>query len=329
MFVLSFSFFSLFVFIRKEGGGTLAHRTRVLSRRDRSDNLQYYLMMLPVIVMIIIFCYLPLFGIIISFQDYRAGRPFLGAGVKWVGLKWFREFVTSFYFPRIIRNTLRINLLSLFMGFWVPIVFALMLNELRQERYKKCIQTVSYMPHFISNVVIAGMVINFVADDGIIPKLLGMIGVTVKSLNTNNAVFPWIYVITTVWQSFGWSSILYLSTLSSIDPVLYEAADIDGARRGQKIWYITLPHMLPLIMIQLILRIGNMLTSNRELILLMYNSSIYESMDVIGTYVYRDALQGGRYSYGAACGLLMSILSFILVFISNKVSAKTTDFSLW
>lgn len=307
----------------------MAQKTRVLSRRDRSDNLQYYLMMLPVIVMIIIFCYLPLFGIIISFQDYRAGRPFLGAGVKWVGLKWFREFVTSYYFPRIIRNTLRINLLSLFMGFWVPIVFALMLNELRQERYKKTIQTVSYMPHFISNVVIAGMVINFVADDGIIPKLLGMIGVSVKSLNTNNAVFPWIYVITTVWQSFGWSSILYLSTLSAIDPVLYEAADIDGAKRGQKIWYITLPQMLPLIMIQLILRIGSMLTSNRELILLMYNSSIYESMDVIGTYVYRDALQGGRYSYGAACGLLMSILSFTLVFISNKVSAKTTDFSLW
>lgn len=300
-----------------------------ISKRDLQDNIQYYLMMLPVIVLIIIFCYLPMFGIVIAFQDYRPGRPFFGEKTVWVGLKWFKEFTSSFYFTRILKNTIWLNILKLFMGFWVPIVFALLLNEVRFPKFKKTIQTLSYMPHFISSVVIAAMVLNFIADDGIVPKLLGYIGIQVKSLNANNDAFPWIYVITTVWQSFGWSSILYLSTLSSIDTALYEAAAIDGAHRGQQIWYITLPFMLPLIMIQLILQIGNILTANTELILLMYNPSVYSSMDVIGTYVYRDALQGGRFSYGTASGLLLSIMSFILVFIANKVSAKTTDFSLW
>lgn len=300
-----------------------------ISRRDLRDNVQYYMMMLPVIALILIFCYFPMFGIVIAFQDYRAGRPFLGDKTVWVGLKWFKEFVSSYYFGRILRNTIYINLLKLLMGFWVPIVFALLLNEVRLPKFKKTIQTLSYMPHFISAVVVAGMLINFIADDGIIPLLLGKIGIQVKSLNTNNSAFPWIYVLTTVWQGFGWSSILYLSTLSAIDPVLYEAADIDGATRMKKIWYVTLPFMLPLIMIQLILQIGNILTANTQLILLMYNSSVYSSMDVIGTYVYRDALKGGRFSYGAACGLLLSVMSFLLVFIANKISAKTTDFSLW
>lgn len=308
--------------------GKIAGRHRI-RRRDLRDNAEYYLMMLPVIVLIIMFCYLPLFGVLIAFQDYQPGRPFLGAKTVWVGLKWFKEFVSSFYFRRILRNTLYINLLKLVMGFWVPIVFALLLNELRFPRLKKTIQTLSYMPHFISAVVVAGMVINFIQDDGIIPQIINGMGGQVKSLNTNEKAFPWIYVITTVWQGFGWSSILYLSTLSGIDPGLYEAAEIDGATRLQKIWYVTLPHMLPLIMIQLILSIGNILASNTQQILLMYNESVYSTMDVIGTYVYRDALRKGRFSYGSACGLLLSIMSFILVFIANKVSAKTTDFSLW
>lgn len=307
---------------------SLASKRR-MGRRNLRDNVDYYLMMLPVIILIVLFCYLPLFGVVISFQNYKAGRPFFGDRVQWVGLKWFREFVNSFYFGRIIRNTLWINLLNLFMGFWVPIAFALMLNELRLPRLKKTIQTLSYMPHFVSAVVIAGMVTNFIADDGIVPKLLSYLGVSVKSLNTNKAAFPWIYVLTMVWQSFGWNSILYLSTLSAIDPALYESAGLDGANRFKRIWYITLPEMVPLIMIQLILSIGNLLNANSTQILLMYNTSVYETMDVIGTYVYREGLTGGRFSYGAASGLLMSIISFILLFCANKVSSKCTDFSLW
>ena len=300
-----------------------------ISKKDTRDNIDYYLMMLIPFILIIVFSYLPMFGLIIAFQDYSAGRPFLGAGVKWVGLKHFYEFVNSYYFTRILRNTLVLNVLHLVIGFWVPILFALTVNEIPFSKYRKFIQTVSYMPNFISSVVVAGMVLNFIANDGIITRFLNMLGFKVKSLNANAAAFPWIYTLTNVWKHFGWSSILYLSTITSIDPALYESADIDGASRLQKIRYVTLPFMLPLIMIQLILSIGNMLSSNTEMVLLLYNSAVYSTADVIGTYIYRGSLLGVQYSYGTACGLILSIMSFILVYIANMVSRRTTDFSLW
>lgn len=305
-----------------------ARARRPLSR-DVRDNIDYYLLMLPTLALIFVFSYLPLFGIIISFQNYTAGRPFLGEGVQWVGLKWFKQFVESYYFPRILRNTLVLNLLGLAMGFWVPIVFALTVNEIRNSKFRKFTQTVSYMPNFISTVVVAGMVLSFVADDGIITLAIQALGFKAKSLNANPSVFPWMYTLTSVWKSFGWNSILYLSTITSIDPALYESADVDGAGRLKKIWYITLPSMLPLIMIQLIMAIGGMLGSNTDLILLLYNSAVYSTADVIGTYVYRETLKTGKYSYGTAASLFMSVLSFVLVYSANYVSRKTTDFSLW
>lgn len=298
-------------------------------KRNTRDNIQYYLYMLPVMILIFIFSYVPLFGILMAFQDYKAGAPFLSADTVWVGLKHFKDFVSSFYFSRIIRNTLFINLLGLFMGFWVPIVFALLLNEVAFPRLKKVIQTVSYMPHFISTVVVVSMFLSYIGDNGIIPRLLAMVGINVTSLNTNASFYPWYYTLINVWKSFGWSSILYLSTITAIDPALYEAAEVDGAGRWKKIWYITLPQMKSLILIQLIFAIGGMLGSNSEMILLFYNPSVYSSMDVIGTYVYRDALLGGRYSFGTASSLLMSVFSFTLVWIANKVSSKFADFSLW
>lgn len=298
-------------------------------KKDVRDNIDYYLMMLIPFVLIFIFSYLPMFGLIIAFQDYAAGKPFIGAGVKWVGLKHFSKFVNSYYFTRILKNTLVLNLMNLGMGFWVPIVFALTVNEIPYQRFRKFIQTVSYMPNFISSVVVAGMVITFIANDGIITRLINLFGFRVKSLNANAKAFPWIYTLTNVWKSFGWGSILYLSSISSIDPALYESADIDGATRLQKIWYVTLPFMLPLIVIQLILSIGNMLGSNTEMVMLLYNSAVYSTADVIGTYVYRESLLGVKYSYGTASGLILSILSFILVYIANMVSRRTTDFSLW
>ena len=298
-------------------------------KRDTKDNIQYYLYMLPVMILIFIFCYVPLFGILIAFQDYKAGDAFISSNTVWVGLKHFKAFVNSFYFGRIIKNTLFINLLGLLLGFCTPIIFALLLNEVAFPRLKKVIQTVSYMPHFISTVVVVSMFLSYIGDNGIIPKLLSVFGVTVTSLNTNAAFYPWYYTIINVWKSFGWGSILYLSTISSIDPGLYEAAELDGAGRWKKMWYVTLPHMKNLIMIQLILNIGSMLGSNTEMILLFYNPSVYSSMDVIGTYVYRDSLLGGRYSFGTACSLLISVLSFSLMWIANKVSAKVADFSLW
>lgn len=298
-------------------------------RRDTRDNIQYYLYMLPVMILIVIFCYVPLFGILIAFQDYKPGSAFISSDTVWVGLKHFKSFVQSFYFDRIIRNTLFINLLGLFLGFCAPIIFSLLLNEVVFTKLKKVIQTVSYMPHFISTVVVVSMFLGYIGDNGIIPKLLSLFGVTVTSLNTNAAFYPWYYTVINVWKSFGWGSILYLSTISSIDPGLYEAAEIDGAGRWKKMWYITLPHMRSLILIQLILNIGGMLGSNTEMILLFYNPSVYSTMDVIGTYVYRDSLLGGRYSFGTACSLMISVLSFLLMWSANKVSAKVADFSLW
>ena len=300
-----------------------------LQNRDTRENIQYYLMMIFPLIMIFLFSYLPMFGIIIAFQDYVAGRPFFGEGVIWVGLKWFREFVDSYYFARILRNTLVLNALNLVMGFWVPIIFALVVNEIRIRKFKKFTQTVSYLPHFLSSVVVAGMVVSFIANDGIITLMLRAVGFEAKSLNADPGAFPWIYTLTSIWKSFGWSSIIYLSTITAIDPGLYEAAAVDGAGRFRKIWHVTLPAMLPLIVIQLILSIGNMLSANTDLILLLYNSSTYKTADVIGTYVYRETLMGGKFSYGTASGLLMSILSFALTYIANAVSRKKTDYSMW
>ena len=300
-----------------------------LQKRDVRENIQYYLLLAIPLILIFIFSYLPIFGIIIAFQKYIPGKPFFGEGVEWVGLKYFKEFVTSYYFPRILRNTLVMNAMYLLMGFCVPIIFALVVNEIRISKFKKFTQTVSYLPYFLSSVVVAGMVVSFISSDGIITRILQTIGFEAKSLNANADAFPWIYVFTSIWKSFGWSSIIYLSTITAIDPGLYEAAAMDGAGRLRKIWHITIPSMLPLIMIQLIMSIGNMLTANTDLILVLYNPSVYKTADVIGTYVYRETLMGGKFSYGTASGLLMSVLSFGLTYIANMISRKKTDYSMW
>ncbi len=302
---------------------------KMTTKKNVKDNIELYIMLAPVLVLIFIFSYIPLFGIVIAFQEYIPGLPFFGEGVNWVGIKHFKAFIDSFYFIRILKNTLVLNLLNLVMGFWVPIFFALLLNEMRTVKLRKFIQTVSYMPYFISAVVVAGMVLSFISDDGIVIKLTSILGFSLRSVNTKAEAFPFIYAITNVWKNFGWSSILYLSTISSIDPTLYEVAEIDGAHRLQKVWYITIPFMVPLIIIQLIFAIGSILHANAEMILLLYNPSIYSSADVIGTYVYREGLLGVRYSYGTAVGLLLSVMSFTLVYTANRTSRKFADFSLW
>ncbi len=303
-------------------------RKRGLSR-DGKENLELYLIMLPTAILIIIFMYIPLYGVVIAFQDYVPGAPFFGAGTQWVGLKHFEQFINSVYFTRIVRNTIVLNLMNLAMGFWIPIAFALLLNELKDTFFKKFVQTASYLPYFISSVVVAGMVLSFVSTDGIINRLITLCGGTSQAWNTKASAFPWIYTLTCVWQSYGWGSILYLSTISSIDPDLYEAANLDGAGRFKKIWYITLPFMLPLIIIQLIFAIGGIMSVGSEMILLLYNPSTYSTADVIGTYVYRDGLLKGNFSPGAAAGIFMSVINLALTFGANYISRKTTDFSLW
>jgi putative aldouronate transport system permease protein len=300
-------------------------------RTDVKENIELYSLMLPVLVHIIIFCYIPLYGIVIAFQNYVPGSPFIAfdGSVEWVGLKHFADFIKSPYFSRIIRNTITLSSLKLVFGFWVPIAFALILNELTDNFYKKFVQTASYMPHFISSVVVAGIVLSFLSTDGLLNQIVVKLGGEARSWNIEPKYFPFIYTITIIWKTFGWNSILYLSTITSIDPALYESAKIDGANRFHQMKHITLPSILPLMLINLIFAVGSLLGSNTEMILLLYNPAVYETADVIGTYVYRDGLMGGNFSSGTASGLFVSTLNFILLFIANSISKKITDFGLW
>jgi len=293
------------------------------------ENLQIYALMSFSILLLIVFCYYPLYGVVIAFQDYVPGKPFMGEGVDWVGFKWFERFVTNRYFGRLIKNTLVLSGLNLLFGFTAPILFALLLDQLRNLRYKKVVQTASYMPYFISWVVVAGMALSFVDSDGIVTKLLVFLGYEKQNYKLVAGAFPWLYTITNVWKNFGFGSILYCSTISSIDPGLYESAKIDGANRGQQIWHITLPGLRGVIAINLIMAIGGILSTNSELVLLLYSPAIYDVADVIGTYTYRLGIMEGQYSYTTAVGLFMSVIGFLLTYIANKVSNKVSGWGLW
>ena len=265
---------------------------------------------------------------IIAFQDYQPGSPFSDTA-NWVGLKHIHQFINSLYFERLLVNTLRLSLLQLLFAFWVPIIFALFLNEVTNLRYKKVVQTCSYMPYFVSSVVVAGMAISFLDVNGLINNVLSLFGVEPKEYITDPNAFPAIYTVTTIWKDFGFGSILYFSTLSSIDPALYEASRIDGASHMQQIWHITLPGLLPTIIIMLILRMGSIFSVGYEKIMLMYNPATYETADVISTYVYRRAFESGDYSFSAAVGLFNSVINFTIIMLFNKFSKKISEVSLW
>ena len=314
--------------------GTVMNVKSSVPRKKRSgiraaEQIQLMLIMLPTFVLIFIFCYIPLYGVLIAFQDYVPGAAILGAGAKWVGFRHFADFIGSRTFPRLIRNTLVLSGLNLLFGFCAPIIFALILNEVKAKRFKQIVQTASYLPYFISTVIVAGMVLSFIDTNGIINVIRKSLGLAGKAYSMDPKAFPVIYTITNIWKSFGWDSILYLSAMSSIDMNLYEAARLDGANRGQQMWNITLPAIKPTVMLLLIFAIGGVLGSNTELILLLYNPATYETADVIGTYVYRDSLLGGRFSFGTAVSLFTSVLNFALIFLANTVSRKVADYSMW
>ena len=295
--------------------------------RDDWQNLSF---LIPGAILIILFSYIPMYGLVMAFMNYRAGSDIFNlAGINWVGLKWFKQYLGSMYFSRTFVNTLRLSILRLFFGFTTPIIFALLLNELRCLRVKKTIQTISYLPHFISMVVVAGMVISFTDMNGLINTFLGLFGVEAKEWLTKPEYFPAIYTITTVWKGFGFNSILYFSSLSSIDPALYEAARIDGANRWQQMRYVTLPSLAFIIAVQLVMETGKMLQSNTDLILLLYNSTNASMSDTIGTYVYRTGIESGKYSLATAVGLFSSVIGLALTFITNKVSNKVSGYGLW
>ncbi|WP_413033582.1 ABC transporter permease [Paenibacillus xylanilyticus] len=297
-------------------------------KKDFKKNWFAYLLAIPVIAWFLVFCYGPMWGVLIAFKDFK---PLLGfADSEWVGLKHFIEFFQGPYFWRVVKNTLLLNLWGIVFGFTAPIILALMLNEARNSRFKKVVQTVTYMPHFISLVVVCGMIHIFTADEGIITQILQVItGKEYSSLLGYSSMFRPIYTFSGIWQSIGWESIIYLAAMSSIDPALYEAADIDGVGRIKKMWHITLPQISPVIVILFIFAIGGLMASGYEKIILLYNPLTYDTADVIASYVYRRGLREASLSYSTAVGLLSAIINFALLWATNRIAKRNSDVSLW
>lgn len=295
--------------------------------RDLKKNKNIYIMLIPIVLFYIIFHYVPLCGAIISFKDYD---PVLGIfDSPWAGVKHFENFFGSMYFKRVLGNTLTISLTNLIFGFPAPILLALMINEVNHMRYKKLVQTATYLPHFISLVVVCSLVKGFVDADGVITSLGTIFGLEKSNMLMNPKFFSGIYVFSGIWQEAGWSSIIYLAALSGIDAQLYEAATLDGAGKLKQIWHITIPCIIPTIVSLLIMRMGQMMSVGYEKIILLYNPAIYETADVISTYVYRKGIQEYSWSYSTAVGLFNSVINFILLIAANKISRKVSGSGLW
>ncbi|MCS7460618.1 ABC transporter permease subunit [Paenibacillus doosanensis] len=295
--------------------------------RDLKRNKLLYIMVLPVIAYYLIFDYGPMYGLQIAFKDYSPGDGIWNS--RWVGFDHFVEFFNSYYFWRLIRNTLLINVYELIFGFPAPIVLALLLNELRRQYFKRIVQTITYLPHFISVVVIVGMLVDFLARDGVVNQLLATLGIASKSYLSEPEWFRFIYVSSGIWQGVGWGSIIYLAALSGIDPTLYEAAKVDGAGRWKQMIHITIPGIMPTIIILLILKMGSMMSVGSEKILLMYNPLTYDTADVISTFVYRKGILEASYSYTTAVGLFNAVIAFSLLILSNSISKRVSETKLW
>lgn len=291
--------------------------------RDRS----LIILVSPVLAYFLLFHYVPMYGAIIAFKDFNPGLGILGS--PWVGFKHFTGFFESFYFWRLMKNTVLLGTYELIWGFPAPIIFALILNELKGNVFKRFVQTVSYLPHFISTVVIVGLLVNFVALDGIVNAVIQKLGLEPIHFMNDSRYFRTLFIGSGIWQSFGWGSIIYLAALAGIDPLLYEAAKIDGANRWRQMWSITLPGILPTISILLILNLGSIMSISFEKVILMYNPLTYNVADILSTYVYRIGLEHARYSFASAVGLFNSVINFILLILCNNLSRKISKNSLW
>lgn len=311
--------------IRLEPAFRKSFRSRLQS--DFRRNRIIYLMMMPVVAYYFIFYYIPMYGAQIAFRDFSPGKGIYGS--DWVGLKNFIEFFKSYYFWRLLKNTFLLNIYDIAFGFPVPIILALLLNEIRVGSFKRTVQTITYLPHFISIVVLSGMIIDFTTRTGLFNSLLGMFGLPPIIFMSEPSWFPTIFVGSGIWQEFGWGSIIYLAALSNIDPQLYEAARVDGANKWQQTMHITLPGILSTIAIMLILRFGRMMNVGAEKVLLLYNPMTYVTADVISTFIYRKGLIENNFSYSAAVGLFNSVVNFILLVTVNKVSKKASGTGLF
>ena len=293
-------------------------------RRDKT----LYLMLMPMFLLFLIYKYIPMFGLVIAFQDYK---PLIGfANSEWIGLKNFQSFFSSMDALKLIRNTFLLNVYGLIFSFPCPILFALLLNELKSQRFKRIVQTISYLPHFLSTVVVVGVVQSFLSPMfGFVAQVFRLFGATPIDFMARPEAFRTIYIVSGIWQGMGWGSIVYLSAISGIDPALYEAAIVDGAGRFKQMIYITLPSISGVIIIMFIMTLGNILNVGFEKVLLMQNAFNYETSNVISTYVYKRGLVDMSYSCRTAVYLFNSLIGLVFVMSANWVSKHATGIGLW
>lgn len=309
----------------KKKGGTLKYLRQ---------NFDLYLLLIPALVYVFIFHLLPMFGILIAFKDYNMfqvpGNPLLSIiESPWAGFKYFEQVFRRPEFLRAFSNTLIISVYKIVITFPLPIIFAIFLNEVRSTRFQKGLQLIVYLPHFLSWVVIYGIFVSFLGSTGVINSILGSFGFDPVSFLMDSGKFRGILVTADAWKEVGWSSIIYFSAIAGLDQECFEAADVDGATRMQKIWYITVPSLLPTIVLMLIIRIGNIMNAGFDQIFVFYNPTVYDVADIIGTYVYRMGLGKLEFSTGTAVGLFNSVISMILVLSSNFIARRTTGKGIW
>ncbi|MBR2476619.1 MAG: sugar ABC transporter permease [Clostridia bacterium] len=320
-------------------------RARALRKKDGfsrefSKYKWVYFMALPGIIYYLVFCYAPMFGVLIGFQDFKYASGITNS--DWVGLKHIFKFIFQSKgtainysvinpdFVRTVGNTVVISFMNLIIGFPAPIILALLLNEIKSSGYKRVVQTITYIPHFISTVIICGMISRFSMKAGLFNAVLGWFGFPAENLLLKPEAFKWIYVLSDLWQQIGWNSIIYLAALSGIDPTLYEAASIDGAGKFRQVFTVTLPAIIPTIVTLFIMRLGSMISVGSDKVLLLYNDMTMETADVISTYVYRKSFyEGTNYSYSTAIGLFNSLVNICFLTAGNAISRKVAETSLW
>jgi putative aldouronate transport system permease protein len=295
--------------------------------KDFKRNKVAYLMAVPAIIMLILFSYLPMFGVVMAFENYKPKLGIFGSSI--VGFKNFIDFFQSIYFVRVVKNTLILSGLQLLIEFPASIIFALLLNEVRSKWFKSATQTISYMPNFISMVVVSGIIIDFCSSKGVLTSFISNFTGSTQNLLSVPGNWRAIYIVSDLWQGLGMGSIVFLAALAGIDQELYEAAVIDGANRWKQTIHVTLTGIMPTIIIMLIMRVGMMMSVGSEKTILLYNSQVYETADIISSYVYRKGLVEFNYGYSTAVSLFNSIINFTLLVVTNHISKKSSETSLF
>ncbi len=312
---------------KKAKTGTNSRTLKQTLIKDWNLNKWKYLLVLPVLIYLALFCYKPMYGILIAFKDFKLTRGIMGSSWAHPWYKWFANFFSDPYFFRLIRNTIILSALNIIFGFPAPILLALLINEVRNTKFKRTVQTITYMPYFISLVVICSMIKVYCMQDGLFSQIASFFGGTPQNYLMNPKYFRTIYVLSDIWQGIGWNSIIYLAAISGIDQDQYEAAKLDGANRLQQMIHITLPGLMPTISILFILRMGGILNVGYEKVLLLYNSATYDVADVISTYTYRLSFTGSspQYSKSTAIGLFNTLINLFFLVLTNEISKRTSE----